>query len=102
MSDAEMREAFERTGWAIREGSSGEFVGEAGRYAIRADEKILGDEIVFELRDGELDMKAYARRVPTPERAAELIDRYGVPAGMSEVTPGKVPMVPPGAEENHK
>jgi hypothetical protein len=44
-------------------------------------------------------MKAYARRVPTPERAAELLDRYGVPEGISEVTPGKVPMVPPEAEE---
>src|SRR3712207_2853111 len=101
MSDAEVWEVFERSGWAMREVSSGEFVGEAGRYAIRADEKVLGDETVFELRDEELDMKAYARRVPTPQRAAELLDRYGVPAGMSEVTPGKVPMVPPEAEENH-
>ena len=45
-------------------------------------------------------MKAYARRVPTPERTAELLDRYGVPAGISDVTPGKVPMVPPEAEED--
>ncbi len=101
MSDAEAKEAFERAGWAIRDVSSGELVGEAGRYVIRTDEKILGDETVFELRDEELDMKAYARRVPTPERAAELLDRYGVPAGISEVTPGKVPMVPPEAEVNH-
>ncbi len=101
MSDAAVKEAFERAGWAIREVSSGEFVGEAGRYAIRADEKVLGDETVFELRDEELDMKAYAHHVPTPERTAELLDRYGVPAGMSEVTPGKVPMVPPEAEESH-
>jgi hypothetical protein len=101
MPDAEVKEAFERGGWAIRDVSSGEVIGEAGRYAIRADEEVLGDEIVFELRDEELDMKAYARRVPTPERAAELLDRYGVPAGISEVTPGKVPMVPPEAEENN-
>ena len=101
MSDAELKEVFERAGWAMREISAEEFVGEAGRYAIRADEKVLGDETVFELRDEELDMKAYARRVPTPQRAAELLDRYGVPAGMSEATPGKVPMVPPEAEENH-
>ena len=102
MTDVEVKEAFERTGWTIREvGSSGEFVGEAGRYAIRTDEEVLGDETVFELRDEELEMKAYARRVPTPERAAELLDRYGVPAGISEVTPGKVPMVPPEAEEDH-
>jgi hypothetical protein len=98
MSDAGVKEAFERAGWAIREVSSGEFVGEAGGYAIRTDEEVLGDETVFELRDEQLDMKAYARRVPTPERAAELLDRYGVPAGISEVTPGKVPMVPPEAE----
>ena len=101
MSDAVVKEIFERAGWAIRDVSSGELVGEAGRYVIRTDEKILGDETVFELRDEELDMKAYARRVPTPERAAELLDRYGVPEGISEVTPGKVPMVPPEAEEDH-
>ena len=101
MTDAEVKEAFERGGWTIRDISSGEVVGEAGRYAICADEELLGDETVFELRDEQLDMKAYARRVPTPERAAELLDRYGVPAGISEVTPGKVPMVPPEAEENN-
>jgi hypothetical protein len=101
MTDAEVREAFERAGWAIREVSSGEFVGEAVRYAIRPDEEILGDETVFELCDEELEMKTYARRVPTPERAAELLDRYGVPAGISDVTPGKVPMVPPEAEEDN-
>jgi hypothetical protein len=72
MTHAEWKGDFEKTGWAIREVSSGEVVGEAGRYAIRTDEKVLGDETVFELRDEELDMKAYARRVPTPERAAEL------------------------------
>jgi len=38
--------------------------------------------------------------VPTPEQAAELLDRYGVPAGISDVTPGKVSMVPPEAEED--
>ncbi len=101
MTDTEGKEAFERAGWAVRDVSSGQVVGEAGRYAIRTDEKVLGDETVFELRDEELDMRAYARRVPTPERTAELLDRYGVPVGISEVTPGKVPMVPPEAEEDH-
>jgi hypothetical protein len=101
MTGAEVKETFERTGWAIREVSSGEVVGEFGRYTIRTDEKVLGNEIVFELCDEELDMKAYARRVPTPERAAELLEMYSVPTGMSEMTPGKVPMVPPEAEEDH-
>ncbi len=91
MTDTEVKEAFERAGWAVGEVSSGEFVGEAGRYATHTDEKVLGDETVFELRDEELDTKAYARRVPTPELAVELLDRYGVPAGISEVTPGMVP-----------
>jgi hypothetical protein len=94
-------EVFERAGWTIREGLSEEIVGEAGsgRYAIRPAERLLGDETVFELRDEELNMKAYARKVPTPERAATLLREYGVPAEISDVTPGKVPMVPPEAEE---
>jgi hypothetical protein len=58
----------------------------------------LGDETVFELRDEELDMKVYARKVPPPERARALLEEYGVPAEVSDVTPGKVPMVPPEAE----
>jgi hypothetical protein len=66
MTGEEVKETFERTGWTIREVSSGEVVGEFGRYTIRTDEKVLGNEIVFELCDEELDMKAYARRVPTP------------------------------------
>ena len=101
MSDEEAIRAFEGAGWTVGEGSSSAetpVVGESGRYSVRPDEKLLGDETVFELRDGELGMKAYARRVPTPERAAELLERYGVPEEISDVTPGKVPMVPPGAE----
>ena len=42
-------------------------------------------------------MKANARRVPTPERTAELLDRYGVPPGISDVTPGKGAKAPPEA-----
>jgi hypothetical protein len=98
MSGGDAKEAIERAGWAIRGGPSGEVVGEAGRYAIRPDEKLLGDETVFELLDEELDMKLYARKVPTPERAEALLEEYGVPAEVSDVTPGKVPMVPPDAE----
>ena len=42
MTDAEVKEAFERAGWTIREVSSEELVGEADRYAIRTDEEVLG------------------------------------------------------------
>ncbi len=102
MTNQNPAEAFERAGWSIREGLSGEIVGEVGRgrYAIRAAERLLGDETVFEMHDEELNMKAYARKVPTPERAATLLREYGVPAEISDVTPGKVPMVPPEAEES--
>ena len=101
MTNQKPGEAFERAGWTIREGP-GEIVGEAGRsrYASQADERLLGDETVFELRDEELNMKAYARKVPTSERAAVLLREYGVPGEISDVTPGKVPMVPPEAEED--
>ena len=30
---------------------------------------------------------------------SELIEEYGAPAEISDVTPGKVPMVPPGTED---
>ncbi len=101
MTNQNPAEAFERVGWTIQEGLSGEIVGEAGRgrYVIRAAERLLGDETVFEMRDEELNMKAYVRKVPTPDRAATLLREYGVPAEISDVTPGKVPMVPPEAEE---
>jgi hypothetical protein len=99
----EAAQSFEAAGWAIREkhapGEEGA-VGEAGRYAIRTTEKILGTETVFELHDEELNMKVYARKVPSPGRAAELIEEYGAPAEISDVTPGKVPMVPPETEED--
>jgi hypothetical protein len=104
MTDGEAAaQSFEAAGWAIRgkrpleeEGA----VGEAGRYVIRTTEKLVGDETVYELHDEELEMKVYARNVPSPGRVAELIEEYGAPAEISDMTPGKVPMVPPEAEED--
>jgi hypothetical protein len=101
MADREVAaQSFEAAGWAIREHPSGEegTVGEAGRYAIRTTQKLLGTQTVFELHDEELNMKVYTREVPSPRRAAELIEEYGAPAEISDMTPGKVPMVPPGTE----
>ncbi len=103
MTDRGATQIFEAAGWTIRgkhtPGEEGT-VGESGRYAIRTTEKLLGTETVFELNDEELNMKVYARKVPSPGRAAELIEEYGAPAEISDVTPGKVPMVPPGTEED--
>jgi hypothetical protein len=102
MADREVAaQSFEAAGWAIREkhpSSPEGAVGESGRYAIRTTEKLLGTQTVFELHDKELNMKVYAREVPSPRRAAELIEEYGAPAEISDMTPGKVPMVPPGTE----
>jgi hypothetical protein len=99
----EAAQNFEAAGWSIQEkhppGEEG-VVGQAGRYVIRTTEKLVGDETVYELQDEELNMKVYARKVPSPERAAELIEEYGAPAEISDVTPGKVPMVPPETEED--
>ena len=104
MTDREAAaQSFEAASWAIREKlplREEGAVGEAGRYAIRTTEKILGTEAVYELHDEELNMKVYARKVPSPGRAAELIEEYGAPAEISDVAPGKVPMMPPGAEED--
>jgi hypothetical protein len=99
----EAAQSFEAAGCAIRgnhpPGEEGA-VGEVGRYVIWTTEKILGAQTVYELHDEELNMKVYARKVPSPERAAELIEEYGAPAEISEVTPGKVPMVPPETKED--
>jgi hypothetical protein len=104
MTDREAAaQSFEAAGWAIREKYPLEEEGaggEAGRYVIRTTEKLVGDETVYELQDEELNMKVYAHKIPSPERAAELIEEYGAPVEISDVTPGKVPMVPPEAEED--
>jgi hypothetical protein len=103
MTDREAAQSFEAAGWSIREKHPPReegIVGQAGRYAIRTTEKLVGDETVYELHDEELEMKVYARNVPSPGRVAELIEEYGAPAEISDMTPGKVPMVPPEAEED--
>ena len=103
MTGREAAEAFEAAGWTIRgehpPGDEGT-AGEAGRYAIRTTEKLLGSETVYEIHDEELNMKVYTRKVPSPERAAALIEEYGAPAEISDATAGKVPMVPPETEED--
>lgn len=102
MTGEEITGRFESAGWAVREESVSSregVVADAGKYSIRSDEKLLGSETVFEILDKKADMKVYARKVPTPERAASLVNRYGGPTEFSTITPGKVPMVPPGAEE---
>ncbi len=53
-------------------------------------------EPILELYDAKREVTVGVRRVPTPERAAELLGRYGVPE--SEVDSHKPMMVPQSAE----
>ena len=66
-------EEAERLEMAIR--------GEAGRYTLAAHRSVLMlDNPVLELCDSDRSRVAWVRKVPTPERAAELLARFGVPA----------------------
>jgi hypothetical protein len=54
---------------------------------------------VLDLYDAERGVSARVRRVPTPERAAELLARYGAPANEAGSAPEQeTPMVPEGVE----
>lgn len=101
VSENEIANRFENAGWKVREenvSGRADVVADSGKFSIRPDEKLLGHETVFEILDKDADMKVYAHEVPTPERAAALVNRYGGPSEFSAITPGKVPMAPPGTE----
>ena len=68
----------------------------AYRAVIEALRK--GEHAVFELFDEEQDTVAYVLGISTPERAAELLERYGIPSRHpirgSEPDSGQAPEVP--------
>jgi len=99
-----IRQAFEATGWedigeeaerlemAIR--------GEAGRYTIAAHRSVLMlDDPVLELCDRDLARVAWVRKVPTPDRAAELLAEYGVPADEADTMDPATSPHPPTVSE---
>ncbi len=54
---------------------------------------------IFDLYDAERDVAARVRRVPTPKRAAELLERYGIPESETRNTLGSAqPLVPEEVE----
>lgn len=63
--------------------SSTPWLGRPTRYSIAT--RVLGTGVysgqgpVFDLYDAERDVTVIVRWVPTPERAAKLLERYGVP-----------------------
>jgi hypothetical protein len=79
--------------------------GDSPRYSIAAWPSAVGEPAgpggkgMFDLYDAERGVSARVRRVPTPERAAELLGRYGVAEPGAGGTHGQgAPMVPEGAE----
>jgi hypothetical protein len=56
-----------------------------------------GQEPLFDLYDAERGVTVGVRWVPTPERAAELLERYGVPESEVRATPE--PVIVPEAVE---
>jgi len=72
---------------------------EASKYAIVAPRSVLVlDQPIFELFDTDSDTAIWVRKIPNPQRAAELLARYGVPADEADTidpdTPPSPPMVP--------
>ena len=81
--------------------SSTPWLGPPTRYSIAARVSGAGpygeQGPVFDLYDAERGVTVGVRWVPTPERAAELLGRYGVPAPEEWGTPK--PMIAPEAVE---
>ena len=100
-----IRDAFERRGWDVF-GSVGYSVTGSDRlerddftYHIIAYRPVIeavsrGGEPVFELFDEEGGIVAYSRNVPTPSKAAELLQRYGVPIEEEYIIRAQLPRAP--------
>ena len=77
--------------------SSTPWLGSRPRYSIAARVSgaglYRGQGPVFDLYDAERGVTVGVRWVPTPERAAELLERYGVPE--SEVRDSPEPVIVP-------
>ncbi len=98
-------DAFERRGWDVF-WSVGYSVTGSDRlerddftYHIIAYRPVIeavsrGGEPVFELFDEEREIVAYSRNVPTSSRAAELLERYGVPVEEGDVIRAQLPRAP--------
>jgi hypothetical protein len=81
--------------------SSTPWLGPPARYSIAA--RVSGAGVyggqgpIFDLYDAERGVTVWVRWVPTPERAEELLERYGVPE--SEVQDSPEPVIVPEAVE---
>jgi hypothetical protein len=126
VTNEEITRAFMEKGWEIRyrggnskcttpndldvivadmtgslDGGSTPWLGSPTRYSIAAHVSGVGlyegQWPIFDLYDAERGVTVGVRWVPTPERAAEFLERYGVPE--SEVRDTPEPVIVPEAVE---
>ncbi len=98
-------DSFQRKGWyafwsvGYSVTGSERVGGDDFRYYIIAYKPVIeavgrGEQPVFELFDEERGTVAYARKVPTPSKAAELLERYGIPVEEGDEVQAQLPRVP--------
>ena len=82
MTREEIEQAIEAAGWDIDEGfSSHLLVGNNTTVSILAHQWVWNsDDPVFELSDEATGLTYWVREIPTPDRAATLIEKHGRPA----------------------
>ncbi len=111
MMAEQTRRAFEAAGW-----DTGKPIGEkeaerlkmavraeAGKCAIVAHRSVIVlEEPVFELVDTDSNTAIWVRRISEPQRAAELLARYGVPADEAHTTDPATPPFPPMVPEEEE
>lgn len=97
--------SFERRGWHVSWSvdysvTSSDRVGRDDfRYHIIAYRPVIeavlrGEQPVFELYDEEREVVAYVRKALTPSKAAELLERYGIPVEEGDKIRAGLPRVP--------
>lgn len=99
-----IRQDFKAAGWETGEPVKEEEAeqlemavrGEAGRYVIVAHRSVMVlDRPRFELVDIASETVIWVRGIPTPQRAAELLAEYGVPAAEADTSdPASAPFPP--------
>lgn len=98
-------DAFERRGWDVFwsvgysvTGSDclerDDFTHHIIAYRPVIEAMLRSEEPVFELFDEERGIVAYSTNVPTPSKAAELLERYGVPVEEGDVIRAQLPRAP--------
>ena len=100
MRREEVEAAFASSGWeTVERGDEDVLKADAGRYAISTRESLWqAAGPLFQLCDKERDVVVGVRKVPPPFRAAELLERYGVPTALAHEFAREPPMVPPEEE----